>query len=143
MDVAHIKYTWKHKIAFLHVERRMTGKNTWRGVFHDCDKLFLYLFSDAKTVHKWHRSHSRHHAAKASTREDYIQMLIDWESCRFTKSDKLLDAWETMYIHHPELEQELKPLMLEFSLDKNRTSKDDIVENPEVWDNYFYWRKVA
>lgn len=143
MDIAHIKYTWEHKKAFLKVEKRMTGQISWRGIFHDCDKLLMYMFRDAKTVHKWHRSHSRHHTVKACTREDYIQMLVDWECAKFTKPDKPLDAWETMYKYYPQLEEALKPLMLEFSLDKNRRSKDDTIENPEVWDNYFYYRDVA
>ncbi len=143
MDIAHIKYTWEHKKAFLRVEKRMTGQISLRGLFHDCDKLVMYLFMNAQKAHKIHTSRARHHHKSAKTREDYIQMLVDWECAKFTKPDKPLDAWETLYAYYPQLEEVLKPLMLEFSLDKNRVKPDDTVENPEVWDNYFYYRDVA
>ena len=143
MDLAHIKYTWEHKKAFLRVEKRMTDVNTIRGYLHDCDKIIMYLFMNARKAHKIHRSRARHHTKSARTREDYIEMLIDWECARFTKGDKPLDAWETMYAYYPHLEPILKPLMFEFSLDKGRVKPNDTVENPEVWDNYFYNRNVA
>ena len=30
-------YTWKHKKAFLKVEKKLLGKNTIRGYLHDVD----------------------------------------------------------------------------------------------------------
>lgn len=138
MDIAHIEYTLKHKIAFLRVEKRMLGHNTIRGYLHDLDKIVMYLVMNAQKAHKIHTSRAKHHHKNAKTRKHRIQMLIDWECARFTKSDKPLDAWETMYKYYPELELELKPLMFEFSLDKGRVKPDDTVENPDVWDKYFY-----
>ena len=35
-------YTWRHKKAFLKVEKELLGKNTIRGYLHDADKLILY-----------------------------------------------------------------------------------------------------
>ena len=97
-----IKYTLDHRKAFRVVERRLLGHNTVRSLFHDLDKVFLYLFFDYKKVHNWHRHHSRHHL-RAKTHDDYVQMAIDWECARLTKPDKPLNAGETLEKMHPEL----------------------------------------
>lgn len=103
----NFKYTWEHKKAFLKVEKILRGKNTLRGYLHDTDKLFLYLFFDKKKVHKIHRNKSRHHTIKARTKEDYIQMAIDWECARITKPDKPMNAYETLYALYPEIEDQM------------------------------------
>ena len=45
-----IKYTLKHKAAFLKVEKELLGKNTIRGYLHDFDKVILSLFLPYSTV---------------------------------------------------------------------------------------------
>lgn len=120
VDIAHIKYTWEHKIAFIKVEKQLTGKVTLRGILHDVDKLFLYLFLDGERVSKIHRSYSRHHIIKAHTEKDFIQMVIDWECGRITKPDKPLNAYETLYFHYPQLEDNILPLLKRFGIAKTR-----------------------
>lgn len=87
----YIQYTWKHKKAFLKVEKQLLKKNTLRGYLHDVDKLLLYPFLKKDIVTKIHRKFSKHHL-RANCEKDYIQQIIDWESARFTKSDKPLNA---------------------------------------------------
>jgi len=111
-----INYTWQHKKAFLKVEKNLLGHNTIRGYLHDLDKIFLKIFLDSKTVHNLHRKHSRHHEIKAKTKEDYIQMIIDWECARFTKPDKPLNARETLYKFYPNLKHEIEPLLAALKL---------------------------
>lgn len=111
-----IKYTIEHKKAFLKVEKILLGKNTLRGYLHDLDKIILKLFLDKKTVSKIHRKYSRHHIKKAHSKEDYIQMIIDWECARYTKPDKPLNARETLYKYFSELEPEIVPILEEFGL---------------------------
>ena len=111
-----IKYTLEHRKAFLEVEKMLLGKNTIRGYFHDLDKVFLKIFFDKKTVHKLHRKYSRHHANKAHTKNDYIQMVIDWECARYTKPDKPLNARETLYKFYPKLKNKIVPILEEFGL---------------------------
>jgi hypothetical protein len=120
IDKDHIIYTWKHKMAFLKVEKQLLGHNTLRGYLHDCDKLFLYLFLDGEEVHHIHRRYSRHHIDKAFTESDYIQMIIDWECGRFTKPDKPLDAYDTLYTWFVELECVILPLLIRFNLTNGR-----------------------
>ena len=118
------KYTWKHKLAFLRVERGLLGHNTWRGYMHDLDKL-LYLYPwalvtghDKKWVHNKHRKNNRHHVenTKNKTRRDYIEMIIDWECARFTKADKPLNAYATMQKFYPDMAPHLIPIMRELGL---------------------------
>ncbi len=116
MDKKHIKYTIIHKKAFLIIEKKLLGKNTIRGYLHDLDKIILYIFFDYKTVHNFHRKYSKHHSLKAKTKNDYIQMVIDWECARYTKPDKPLNAKETLYKFYPELEDKIMPILKEFNL---------------------------
>lgn len=122
------KYTLKHKLAFLRVERDLLGHNTWRGLFHDADK-FLWLYPvalimgrDKKWVQICHRKNNRHHAEcpKERTRSDYIEMIIDWECARFTKADKQLDAYDTMKKFYPQLQDVILPLLREFNLEHRK-----------------------
>ena len=115
LKIEKLKYTFKHKIAFLKIERLLCGKNTLRGYFHDLDKLVLYLFFPTEAVHNFHVKHSRHHD-KAHTHDDYVQMVIDWECARFTKPDKPLNAVQTLEKFYPELKEKINPVLKELNL---------------------------
>ncbi len=126
--VHYEQYTLEHKRAFLRVERKLLGRNTWRGFMHDIDKL-LWLYPIAMIVgrnKKWvqsiHRKNNRHHVecTKKRTRQDYIEMIIDWECARLTKSDKPLDAHDTMQKYYPHLQDIILPLLREFGLEHQK-----------------------
>lgn len=110
-----IRYTIQHRKAFRRCERELTGHNSIRGYTHDLAKLILKIFLPLDTVSKLHRKHSRHHE-RARTREDYIQMIIDWECARATKPDKPLNAQETLYVYYPELTDTIEPLLKELDI---------------------------
>lgn len=118
MDYEHFKYTLKHKKAFLMVEKQLLGRNSLRGYLHDVDKLFLYLFAkpENKWVSKLHRRYSRHHIAKARSKGDLVQMVIDWECARYTKLDKPLNARETMNQIYPKTKNVIEPILIKLSL---------------------------
>ena len=111
-----IKYTLVHRKAFRKIEKQLLGRNTIRSLFHDLDKVILYPFFDYKKVHNFHRNHAKHHTIKAKSHDDFIQMVIDWESARYTKPDKPLNARQTLYKFYPELEDEILPILKEFGL---------------------------
>lgn len=115
-NIDRIQYTLKHRRAFRRIEKELLGRNTIRSLFHDLDKVFLYMFFEYKAVHKWHREHTRHHSIKARTKKDFQQMVIDWECARYTKPDKPLNARETLYAYYPELEEKVLPILKEFNL---------------------------
>jgi hypothetical protein len=110
-----ICYTIAHRKAFLKVEKELLHKNTVRGYLHDLDKVLLLPFMDKEKVSALHRKNSRHHA-KAHTKSDYIQMIVDWECARLTKADKPLNARQTLEKYYPELQTVIEPLLYELGL---------------------------
>lgn len=115
-NIDRIKYTLAHRKAFRKVEKELLGYNTFRSLFHDLDKVFLYPLFEYKKVHNFHRSHTKHHSVKASSHADFVQMVIDWECARYTKPDKPLNARDTLYTFYPELENKVLPVLVELGL---------------------------
>lgn len=111
-----IQYTINHRRAFRKVEKQLLGHNTIRSLFHDLDKVFLYMFFNYKKVHDFHRKHARHHIEKAKTHSDFVQMVIDWECARFTKPDKPLKARETLNKFYIEYTDKILPIIEELNL---------------------------
>ncbi len=100
-------YTLKHKKAFLEVEKKFRGKNTINGYLHDIEKPLLYLFCfwmNPQDIHKFHKQHNRHHVNNnlKKSYNDLVDTIIDWECARITKSDKPLNAYETLIKYYPE-----------------------------------------
>lgn len=69
-----MKYTIAHRKAFRTVEKQLLGRNTFRSLFHDFDKMLLYPFFDKEKISKWHRNYSRHH----ENTQKLIQILCRW-----------------------------------------------------------------
>ena len=109
--------------------------------FHDLVKMInVFLFGD-KIATKLHRKFSNHHARMRYIRITYDEGLkvytkkqpygrfiknkeeaaIDWESARFTKPDKPLDAYDTWkkYYSDIDMEETLKKLGFWKHLQKN------------------------
>lgn len=112
----NFKWTWKHKLAFLKVEKELLGKNTLRGYLHDADKLFLYLIFSKKRTHKIHRAYAKHHIKNAITEKDVTQMVIDWECGRFTKPNKPMNAYETLMSKYPNYREKVLPVIQRLKL---------------------------
>lgn len=109
--------------------------------FHDFVKMInVFIFGD-KIATKLHRKFSKHHARMRYIRITYDEGLkvytkkqpygrfiknkeeaaIDWESARFTKPDKPLDAYDTWkkYYSDIDMEETLKKLGFWKHLQKN------------------------
>ena len=119
-NIGYINYTWKHKKAYLQIEKQLLGRNTFRGYIHDFDKILLYPFLEKVTVTKIHRKIAGHHLSKDKkhTKRDYVCAIIDWECCRYTKPDKPLTARETLYKLYPEFIEDIEPILDELGLYK-------------------------
>lgn len=116
MNIKNIKYTLNHKKAFLNTEKHILGKNTITGYLHDIDKLFLYLLPFEKNfIQRIHRKLSNHHI-ESIRKKNYLEMVIDWESARYTKPDKQLNARETLYKYYPLLKNEILPILKKYNL---------------------------
>lgn len=113
------KYTWEHKKAFLKIEKELTGKNTLAGYLHDVDKLIMIILTplSLKKIHEIHRKYTKHHVNnRPKTKNNLIQMIIDWECARYTKPDKPLNAYETMKKFYPETEVYIYPILKELGI---------------------------
>ena len=78
---------------------------------HDLDKVVLYVIFGKKLASNIHRRYARHHERSAKTYEDYLEMVIDWECARYTKPDKPLNAYDTLYKYYPHLEEKIIPIL--------------------------------
>lgn len=117
-NIGAIKYTKEHRKAFKKIEKELLGHNTWRSLVHDLDKIILHNFLEHSKVKKFHTKTARHHENRIKkNRNDYIEMIIDWECARFTKPDKPLNAYDTLYKFYPNMEDKILPILKEFNLD--------------------------
>lgn len=115
----YIGYTIRHRKAFRKVEKELFHKVTIRGYLHDLDKVFLYLLLGKERTSEIHRKYSRHHINKARTYKDYCEMVVDWECARYTKPDKPLNAYDTLYKFYPQIENKILPILKDLGIDKS------------------------
>lgn len=106
--------------------QRIAKEKGYSFPFHDFIKMInVFLFGD-KIATKLHRKFSRHHAHMGKLRiyykdypKDYSKVLpsgryiknqveaaIDWESARFTKPEKPLDAYDTWKKYYSDIDME-------------------------------------
>ena len=57
-------------------------------------------------------------------------MVLDWESARYTKPDKPLNAYDTLYKYYPTMEEKkIIPILEEFEINKsNLPMEEDVLE---------------
>lgn len=94
---AHVPYTFKHKKAMLVLEKQFTGKNSFRILIHDMDKVLMYIFLPflgTKLNKKIHRITQKHHHFHDDNLSPAVikEMILDWESAQYTKETKPLTA---------------------------------------------------
>lgn len=130
----HIKYTYIHRKIVIYLANKYVKKDKEKILKqikkHDIDKLFMYLFYSKKDVSRFHRELSSHHENDIEKTEiDYIEMVLDWESARYTKPDKPLNAYDTLYKYYPNLENKIMPILNEFGINQtNLPMEKDVVE---------------
>ena len=112
----YVRYTLNHRKAFRMIEKQLFGKVSLRGYFHDFDKVILYPLLGKDITSKLHRKFARHHVKCAKTKSDFEQMVVDWECARYTKPDKPMNAYETLYKLYPHLESNILPILKEVGL---------------------------
>lgn len=132
-NMEHIEYTYKHRKIVMLLARKYFKENKEvleQVKYHDLDKLFMYLFYDKKTVSKIHRNLCSHHDNDLEKSYlDYVEMVLDWESARYTKPDKPLNAYETLYNFYPNMIEVILPILKEIGIDKpNMPMEEDIIE---------------
>ena len=92
-------------------------------LFHDLDKLFMYIFLGfigIKKISNIHRKYVKHHLSlgKRFTSDNVLEAVLDWESARFTKPDKPLNAWNTCLKYYPEWKLYVEDILLKYKISK-------------------------
>ena len=135
----NLVYTYKHRkvvtfLAKLYLNNEELLEQLKR---HDIDKMYLLLFYEKKSIAKFHSSISSHHDNEIPKTElDYMEMILDWESARYTKDDKPLNAYDTLYKYYPNLENEILPILEKMGLAYSTFEKDStVVEFVKTLDN--------
>ena len=125
-------YTYKHRKILVFLANKYFDNEALieRLKHHDMDKMYLLLFYEKKDIESYHREMSSHHDNGIEKKElDYIEMVLDWESARYTKDDKPFNAYDTMVKFYPHLEDKILPILKQIGLDKSTLDKDeDVVE---------------
>lgn len=125
-------YTYKHRKVLNYLAKKYFDSEDLneRLKCHDMDKMYLLLFYDKKNIESYHRNMATHHDNDLEKNElDYIEMVLDWESARYTKADKPLNAYDTMYKFYPHLEERILPILKQIGLDKSTLEKEEDVMN--------------
>ena len=76
-----------------------------RALMHDTDKLIITLFFGCTIADSFHRFAGHHKRNKMNYKEK-VEAWNDWESARFTKPDKPLNAEETLKEYYPYLDMQ-------------------------------------
>ena len=125
-----LAYTYKHRrvVMFLSTLYFDDKKLTEQLKKHDLDKMYLLLFYEKKKISKIHNSIASHHDNDIpKSKLDYIEMVLDWESARYTKDDKPLNAYDTLVKFYPHLKEQIMPFLEKMGLDYSTIEKDERV----------------
>lgn len=129
----YIEYTYKHRKIVIYLANKYYKDNKElldKVKLHDLDKLFMYLFYEKEDASNIHRDLMSHHQNKIiKDKLDYMEMVLDWESARYTKPDKPLNAYDTLYRFYPGLEEHILPILKELGIDKPSLPMED-----DVWE---------
>jgi hypothetical protein len=126
----NLVYTYKHRKVLMFLAKKYFDDEELikRIEKHDLDKMYLLLFYDKKSINKFHRSVSSHHDNDLPKTElDYEEMVLDWESARYTKEDKPLNAFDTMNEFYPHLKENILPILERIGWDYSTLEKDEEV----------------
>ena len=132
-NLEFIKYTYFHRKVVIYLANKYVKDNKKEIMKqikkHDLDKMFMYMFynkSDASSIHRKLSTHHENNLEKSHI--DYIEMELDWESARYTKNDKPLNAYDTLYKYYPSMEKEITPILEEFKINEPNLPKEKDVE---------------
>ena len=102
-----------------------------RGKCHDMDKLCTGLCYPQLTADYFHRLFNGHHAESIVTdvncKYNWIEMVFDWESARYTKPDKGKCAYEVATTFNNHLYPYVKPYLELFGFTKINNKKLDCI----------------
>ena len=79
---------------------------------------------------------SHHDNNIPKTKLDYLEMILDWESARYTKDDKPLNAFDTLNKYYPHLKESVLPYLEKMGLAYSTLEKfEDVTEYAKTLTN--------
>ena len=123
-------YTYKHRKVVKFLGELYFGDDELMEQLnrHDMDKMYLLLFYDKERFNMFHNLLASHHDNDIpKTDLDYIEMVLDWESARYTKEDKPLNAYDTLLKYYPHLEDKILPILEEMGIAYSTFDRDERV----------------
>ena len=130
-NIDKLLYTYKHRKLLTFLAQKYDKDNIElleRLKAHDLDKMYMLLFYDKKAIEPVHRALASHHDNELEKSElDYIEMVLDWESARYTKPDKPYNAYDTLYKFYPNLVDQIMPILKKYNIDKSTFDKEEDV----------------
>lgn len=124
-NIDKIKYVYLHRQAIKRICKKL-GISFFEK--HDIDKMQNLMTMDAEEVKRLHLSTAKHHDTSTTDERVLMEMIVDWESARYTKPDKPLNAYDTLYKHYPEMEERILPLLKKYGLDYHTPVGDGITD---------------
>lgn len=101
-------YNTSHRREVIRIEKQCLGYNTFLTCIHDLDKLIMaFCFIPDEKISKIHRFWSWHHVNNKIGWFRLNEAIFDWESARFTKPDKPMNARETCLKLYPSLKEQV------------------------------------
>ena len=114
-----MRYTYLHRQAIFTLAEKL-GIDATPYLTHDTEKYFMYLWLEEDVTRECHRILNRHHDYDKGVtidRETLVEMMLDWESARFSKPDKPRNAYDTLYKWMPvEMHEPMAALLKEYNL---------------------------
>lgn len=104
-----------------------------RGKCHDMDKLLMSLSYPQLTADYLHRLMNAHHnesivESRFCTKYDYMEMIFDCESARYTKPDKGKCAYDVFTSFKQSLYKDVRPYLELFGFTKS-VGADDVIQD--------------
>lgn len=144
LNFAQVKYSIMHRdVVRLLARKYSNDENFLKQIeYHDMDKVLLYLQESILSAHRKHLLAIPHHLESSigKSKNDYIETIIDWDSSRYTKPDKLLNAYQTLKKLYPDYYDVIIPILKELNLDHDDEPIDqdilDYVKNKNYDEEY-------
>ena len=132
----YCQYTWLHRRALMYYiqdNRFLTEEERKelldRAMIHDMDKMTLYLFWNKQDASDYHRSTAGHHLKGTwqtdTSKYDILESIFDMECAALTKSDKPLNAYDTVMHFYPELSDLFLPELKRLHMDSSYCAVTD------------------
>lgn len=112
-----MKYAYLHRQKVLELAKQY-GIDSEGFKYHDCDKIAMALFYDDETLTQEHRRTQAHHDHNATDENVLLEMMLDWESARYTTPDKPLNACACLYEDFPDMVDKMLPVLKKYRLDE-------------------------